>query len=322
MPKTEKIATEAHPLTPIGLDLFDKEYGGLPAGETTLICGGKGTGKLRIALQFLYAGLEANDKAVLVSSYSPEEILGQANSMEMDFEKYLETSQLILLEQKTQNAGIIRTEEELNGMMNGLESDIIPWEPRRLAICSAIPFIGLFHADFRRIAIPAMIRRFNRLGLTTLLTTLMPASSESMAVRKTIEDLCGASLHLDEQLKPDGQIIRRMAVRKLRGVEAPYPVYEFELESSNRVHLIRRFDVALSAPAAPQKSKLSASEPAKAKERSLMFSQSSMLHQSLEKKKIPAEEIETPEEPVNKTPEEKPAPVKKTGGFSFRNPGT
>jgi KaiC/GvpD/RAD55 family RecA-like ATPase len=321
MATTASNPAESHPRIPTGLDLFDKEYGGLPIGETNLICGGKGTGKLPIALQFLNAGLAADEKVVLVSSFSPEEILGRANAMELDFEKYLDSSQLILLEQKTQNPGIINSEEELNGMMNALESDIIPWEPKRLAICSAIPFIGLFNADFRRIAIPSVIRRFNRLGLTTVLTTLMPASSESMAVRKTIEDLCGASLHLDEQLKPDGQNIRRMAVRKLRGVEAPYPVYEFEVESTNRVRLIRRFDVALSSPTGitPQKSK-SAIDPIKPKERSLMFSQSSLLNKSLEKKSDPTS-TSKPSQSPSPAPEDKPQAAKKPAGFSFRNPG-
>ncbi len=322
MSTTATNTAETHQRIPSGLNLFDKEYGGLPLGETNLICGGKGTGKLPIALQFLHAGLKANEKVVLVSSFSPQEILARADSMELDFEKHLENSQLILIEQKTQNAGIISDDAELNGMMNALESDIIPWEPRRLAICSAIPFIGLFSADFRRIAIPSFIRRFNRLGLTTLLTTLMPASSESMAVRKSIEELCGASLHLDEQLRPDGQNIRRMAVRKLRGVEPPYPVYEFEVASTNRIHLIRRFDVALeAAPTGPQKSK-SAVEPIKPKERSLMFSQSNLLNKSLEKKSTTAPETQPAAKPAENQPENQPQTKNKPGGFSFRNPGS
>jgi KaiC/GvpD/RAD55 family RecA-like ATPase len=322
MPTNAANPAESFPRIPSGLDLFDKQYGGLPLGETNLICGGKDTGKLPIALQFLHAGLKADEKVVLVSSFSPQEILARADAMELDFEQHLENSQLILIEQETRNSGIIGDEAELNGMMNALESDIIPWEPRRLVICSAIPFIGLFSADFRRIAIPSVIRRFNRLGLTTLLTTLMPASSESMAVRKSIEELCGASLHLDEQLRPDGKNIRRMAVRKLRGVEPPYPVYEFEVMSTNRIHLIRRFDVALDeAPGIAPKSNYFA-EPVKNKERSLMFSQSSLLNKSLEKK-MTAVPLEQPApQPVEIKPGNQPQTKNKPGGFSFRNPGS
>jgi KaiC/GvpD/RAD55 family RecA-like ATPase len=322
MAVTDPNSADTFPRIPTGLDLFDQEYGGLPMGETHLICGGKGTGKIPIALQFLHTGLKMGERVVLVSSYSPEEILARADSMDLAFDKYLESNQLILLEQKTRNAGIIASEEELNGMMNALESDIIPWEAKRMVVCSAVPFIGLFHPDFRRIAIPSVIRRFNRLGLTTVLSTLMPASSETMAVRKSIEELSGASLHLDEQRRPDGTNIRRMTIRKIKGVEAPYPIYQFEVESTNRVRLIRRFDVELDTLKPSATKSKPAVEPIKPKERSLMFSQSGLLNKSLEKKSSSTPSTPAASNTQSAEPQKKQEPVKKSGGFSFRSPDT
>ncbi len=233
------------------LDLFDQELGGFPAGECTLICGGVDTGKTPLGLQFIHSGLVKEEKVALVTSFAPEEILARAAAMELDLDDYLHTSQLILIEQKTQTPGVIGSEDELNHMLTLLEQDLLPWEPTRLVIDSAVPLIGLFQADFRRIAIPTLIRRLNRNGFTTLLTTLMPASSEAMSVRKIIEDLSACSLHLDDQRRPDGQVTRRMTVRKMRGIEPPYPVYETEINSLNRLKLIKRFDVTLDAPKHP-----------------------------------------------------------------------
>lgn len=247
-------ATAEQPKAPClnsSLDLFDSDLGGFPAGECTLVCGGADTGKTPLALQFVHAGLVNEEKVALVTSFAPEEILARAAAMELDLDAYLDTSQLILIEQKTQTPGIISSEEELENMIRTLEQDLIPWEPTRVVIDSAVPLIGLFQADFRRIAIPTFIRRLNRHNYTTLLTTLMPASSEAMTVRKMIEDLSACSLHLDDQRRPDGTVTRRMTVRKMRGTEAPYPVYETELTSLNRLKLIRRFDVELDSPKKP-----------------------------------------------------------------------
>lgn len=249
------------------LDLFDEELGGFPIGECTLVCGGADTGKTPLGLQFIHAGLAKDEKVALVSSFPPAEILARAAAMELDLEDYINTSQLILIEQKTQTPGVIGNEDELNRMLSLLEQDLLPWEPTRLVIDSAVPLIGLFQPDFRRIAIPTLIRRLNRNGFTTLLTTLMPASSEAMSVRKMLEDLSACSLHLDDQRRPDGQIIRRMTVRKMRGTEAPYPVYETELTSLNRLRLIKRFDVELDAPKNPVAAPARAPFPTPAKGR-------------------------------------------------------
>lgn len=245
------------------LDLFDDDLGGFPAGECTLVCGGADTGKTPLALQFIHAGLAKEEKVALVTSFAPEEILARAAAMNLDLDDYLETAQLILIEQKTQTPGVIGSEQELEHMIASLERDLIPWEPTRVVIDSAVPLIGLFQADFRRIAIPSFIRRLNRHNYTTLMTTLMPASSEAMSVRKMIEDLSACSLHLDDQRRPDGTVIRRMTVRKMRGTEAPYPIYETELTSLNRLNLIRRFDVELDSPTKPQPSRpAAAAKPA------------------------------------------------------------
>lgn len=250
--QTATVEPAHHPCVSSSLDLFDADLGGFPAGECTLVCGGADTGKTPLALQFVHAGLTNGEKVALVTSFAPEEILARAASMELDLEGYLTTAQFILIEQKTQTQGIIGSEQELEQMMQALEQDLIPWEPTRVVIDSAVPLIGLFQADFRRIAIPSFIRRLNRHHYTTLLTTLMPASSEAMNVRKIIEDLSACSLHLDEQRRPDGTVVRRMTVRKMRGMEPPYPVYETELTSLNRLKLMNRFDVDLDSPSRPQ----------------------------------------------------------------------
>lgn len=301
---------------PTGLALFDRELIGIPKGETTLVCGGLGTGKLQFVLQFLHKGLVLGEKVVLVTNHPPAELLAKASSMDLELDSFLEASQLIMIEQKTQNKGVIGDDAALKEMLDALDADVLPWEPARLVFYSAVPFIGLFHPDFRRTALATCIRHYNRANITTVLCTPMPASSEAMSVRKQIEDLAACSLHLDEQVRPDGLSSRRMAVRKLKGTESPYPIFEFQFDGLNQLDLLRRLDVALDAPrvatAPAEAAKTAQSQPIApprpANKMAILFAGSEKIEQSLARKTVP---VPPPKEEATVQKEGAPAPVAK-----------
>lgn len=244
----------------IGISPFDKDLGGLPAGGLCLVCGGPDTGKTILGFNFLVSGLKNGERTAMISSVPAEDRLAQADHIGMSLRDFISTNQFIFLHQKTQVPDVIQGQQELAAMLGALEREILPWEPVRLVIDSGVPFIELFHPDFRRTGLVIALQKLSSLGLTTILTTRMPASSESMLLRKTIEEMAAASIHLDEQRTPEGETHRRFVVRKMTGIDPPYPVYEFDIKSSEGIHILDRTSTPLDSPKEEVKLQRKASE--------------------------------------------------------------
>lgn len=234
---------------PTGIDAFDQEVGGLPAGTFTLVAGGEGTGKTTLALQFLCQGLENGERVFLITSDTPEKWLLGAEAFQWPLTEAVEAGYLHILYQKSQVPHIITTDAHLDELIDMLEQEILPWEPKRLVIDSAVPFLELLHPAFRKYALNKAMLKLSQMGLTTVLTTRMPASSETMALRKHMEDVSGCSIHLDEQRTPDGESKRRLVCRKHVAIAPPYPVYHFTIEPGRGILTDGASPVPLQSPA-------------------------------------------------------------------------
>jgi len=67
-----------------GVGPFDERVGGLRAGGLYLLAGAPGAGKLTFLLQFLAAGLEADEKLAFLGGHSPGELFEQAHHWGLD----------------------------------------------------------------------------------------------------------------------------------------------------------------------------------------------------------------------------------------------
>lgn len=318
-----------------GVEELDRAFGGVPGGEMTLVSGGPDTGKTVLGFNFLLAGLLAGERAVMVTSDEPEEMLLHADHLELPLRDYFNTDHFILVHQKNQTSNSIHDQQGLAVMLERLEEELIPWEPTRLVIDSGVPLIGLFAQEFRRNGLATFIRRLHKLGVTTFFTTRMPASSEAMMLRKAMEDLSGCSLHLDEQRRPDGETVRRMVFRKLKGLKPPYPVYNFEIQPQKGVLIVDLTETPLQSPKeevqlhhhVKRPSSPAVAEPKNAPRKSLRFSEHHTLNPTTDRpreagkttasepKDSPAPDQAKP--PANQNPS-RPAPPSRHGGRSFR----
>ena len=67
-----------------GVGPFDERVGGLRAGALYLLAGAPGAGKLTFLLQFLAAGLEADERLAFLGGHSPDELFEQARHWGLD----------------------------------------------------------------------------------------------------------------------------------------------------------------------------------------------------------------------------------------------
>lgn len=79
-------------------ELDEMLEGGIPVGHTALMTGNTGTGKSTLAMQFLMAGLEDGESAVLVDTEGTFEQMGRStDSYGWDIERYMEEDRLRVL---------------------------------------------------------------------------------------------------------------------------------------------------------------------------------------------------------------------------------
>lgn len=231
-----------------GIAKLDQELGPLAPGQLCLVSGGADTGKSIFCMNFLHSGLARGETVGWVVPDSPEQALARADHAGFDLRGYTKTNHLILLHQKTQSTGLIHSLDDMTPLMEALDEQILPWEPTRLVIDSALPIIALFGREFRRAGVSAFVRHLLELGVTLVMTTRMPASSEAVMLRKNLEEISSCSIHLDEQRTPSGESNRRLVVRKRVGLEPPYPVYQFVIESGKGMVISDRTQTPLDSP--------------------------------------------------------------------------
>jgi hypothetical protein len=82
---------------PSGIGPLDERSGGLKSGGSYLIVGTPGPAKMVAAFQFLFAGLEAGEPAVLLGNADEENSLGVARAWGFDFEPYWRDGALKIL---------------------------------------------------------------------------------------------------------------------------------------------------------------------------------------------------------------------------------
>lgn len=234
---------------------LDQVIHGLPKEDFALITGAESTGKSIFCLQFLLAGLREGERGVIVTPFPAESHLEIADGLDFPLREAVESNNLIILHQKTQVSGVLKSIEDLKQITDALEEEILPWEPTRLVIDSALPFINLFHPDFRKAGLLKVLRGFGAMGLTTVITTPMPATSEAMSLKKTLEENSGCSLHFDEQRRTDGETQRRLVCRKVKGMAPPYPAFDFTIEDGVGLQIGDPSKTRLSSPAEEVKTK-------------------------------------------------------------------
>jgi len=90
-------ATGAATLIPSGIGPMDERAGGLREGGSYLIVGTPGPAKMVAAFQFLFAGLEQGESALLLSNADEEGALGVARAWGFEFEPYWRDGALTIL---------------------------------------------------------------------------------------------------------------------------------------------------------------------------------------------------------------------------------
>ena len=157
--------------------------GGIPAGNQVFLCGGPGTGKSTLAMEYLYRGAKAGEKGLFFSlEEDPEQIVrvfSTVFSEWKDLKALIDSGQITIAGQesyvhleKGAGAGTGTTQaytfSRLTGSIIGLVSDN---KVKRVVIDSSNIIKMFFDSDlvFRRTML-GLLRQLKKIGCTTLIT--------------------------------------------------------------------------------------------------------------------------------------------------------
>lgn len=210
--------------------------GGFPKGRSILVTGEPGTGKTIFALQFLAEGLACGEKGVFVTAdEGPLDILEQAASLGWDFERYVETKELAILNAGTYLSSLPGTGRERQIDLQKAVSDLAAFvnqvSAERLVLDPAGPFVLLRDVATRIQDQSRLLIKLLRssMATTNVLTSYAVPRTGERSMHGVEEYMVAGAIVLEMIWRNDGQLARSLIVEKMRCTNVKPTQLEFDI---------------------------------------------------------------------------------------------
>jgi circadian clock protein KaiC len=202
--------------TPTGIEGLDEiTNGGLPTGRTTLVCGGAGSGKTMLALEFLVKGvLQYDEPGVFMAFEETEKDLAEnVASLGVDLEQLQKDGKLAIDYVYVDRGQIEETGGyNLDGLFVRLRSAVDAVKAKRVVLDTIeVLFFGLRDHTLIRSELCRMFRWLKDNGLTAIVTG---ERGEGMLTRYGLEEYVA-----DCVILLDHRVIQQISTRRLRIVK-------------------------------------------------------------------------------------------------------
>jgi circadian clock protein KaiC len=219
---------------PTGIRGLDEiTAGGLPRGRTTIFCGGPGSGKTMLGIEFLVRGATQFDEPGVLIAFeeSPEEITRNVASLGFDLQDLVARKKLFLDHVCIEPGEISETGAyDLEGLFIRIQSAVEAVHAKRVmldtleALFSSFANTGILRAELRR-----LFGWLKQRGLTTVVTA---ERGEKTLTREGLEEyVSDCVIILDHRVK-DQISVRRMRVVKYRGTRHGMDEYPFLIDET------------------------------------------------------------------------------------------
>ncbi len=212
-----------------GLD--EVTFGGLPRGRPTLICGGAGSGKTLLAMEFLMRGaLEQGEPGVFMAfEENARELAENVASLGFDLEEMAARRQLLIDHVHLERARAGETGEyNLDGLFARLGHAIDSVGAKRVALDTLeVLFAGLTDTGILRAELDRLFRWLKDKGVTALVTA---ERGDGSLTRHGLEEyVSDCVIALDQRV--DNQVAtRRLRIVKYRGTAHGSNEYPFLID--------------------------------------------------------------------------------------------
>jgi circadian clock protein KaiC len=192
--------------------------GGLPAGRSTLVCGGAGAGKTTLGMQFLAEGVRRGERGVLaVVDQKPRHLTDDARALGWDLDAWTRDKKVRLLDASPYFASLGKTQKMPNArdITSDLASQLKSFGARRLVID---PITSLVWHDSSAAEVRDFLRTLifaleDNLAVTSLL--IAPHTDGALAPSAIAQQLASGVIELSVERRQD-EWQRTLRVTKMR----------------------------------------------------------------------------------------------------------
>lgn len=226
-PKTTALAK-----APSGIEGLDKvTHGGLPRGRTTLVCGGPGSGKTLLAMQFLVRGaLDYGEPGVVLAfEETPEDLAKNFASLGFAIDELAARKKLVIDYVAIDRSEIEETGQyDLEGLFVRLDAAVRSVGAKRVVIDTIETIFGSFSDEgLLRSELRRLFGWLKQRGLTAIITA---ERGEGAITRYGLEEYVSDCVILLEQHVTNQLSTRRMRVVKYRGTNHGTNEYPFLID--------------------------------------------------------------------------------------------
>jgi circadian clock protein KaiC len=221
---------------PTGIRGFDEVLeGGVPRGRTLLITGSTGTGKTVFSNEFLYRGItEYNENGVFITfEEHPDDIIKNVRNFGWDVDALIDQKKLVFVDVSPDNVPTsVSGEYDLSALIERIKYAIKKVDAKRVAIDSlSMLFLKFSNKDSVREVIYLICDELKRLKVTSVITAEKAGGYENALSRYGVEEYVADGV-VELALEPgQQQFLRKMFIKKIRGVGYRSGVAEFEITS-------------------------------------------------------------------------------------------
>lgn len=218
---------------PVGVSGLDEVTGGgLPHGRVSLVCGGTGTGKSLLALEFLVKGITEHGEAGFLMSFeeTAAELAENTRSLGWDLPGLVERGQLAIDHIRVDRSQLtVAGEYDLEALFVRLGHGIEAVGAQRVVLDSIETLFGAFGDDaLLRQELQRLFGWLKARGVTTIVTA---ESVASQLTRQGLEEFVSdCVILLDHRIRDEGST-RRMRIVKYRGSDHGSDEYPFTIDA-------------------------------------------------------------------------------------------
>jgi KaiC/GvpD/RAD55 family RecA-like ATPase len=233
------------PRTAMGIDGLDTMIGGgIPKNRIILICGGPGTGKTTIALQFLVNGvLKYGEKGLYVLLDQPlKKSLEEARYYGWDLDNLHQESKIEFLDVSGQIRStdlIDRSRFPVKKIIELIRDTALKADVKRIAVDS-LATLTLHYSDAERsIAILNLFNALDKTGATSLVTNEVRGGSERKVL---LEEYLADGVIILQSSQVERGRVRTIEIEKMRGTIVDDQIRPYII-SENGVKVISEKDI-------------------------------------------------------------------------------
>lgn len=204
--------------------------GGLPAGRTSLVSGGPGTGKSVLGLEFICRGMENGKPGIFVTfEERAESVRENALTIGCDLDRYEKEGKLHLIAVPVSPEAVISGDFNIKALLAIIEGKAKSIDAERIVIDAMDVILRLFDDPKReRNELYAFNDWLLDRRVTTLMTVKASLDMESTRRYEFLDFMADCVIHLDNRVV-DQVTTRRMRVLKYRGSDFGSNEYPFAI---------------------------------------------------------------------------------------------